>query len=205
MPRYISPSLDLKNFRELGFRQFIEDCYSKSFDEEHRNLLIFLFLTGIRPIELHIKREDIRITKNAIEVIVKTAKGGNKRLIILPIVNAYLRDLAIYIAKKNMPKEYIFPTFCFRKNCRDYFLRVNKKFGIGVYGLDGTLYPYSFYFFRHNILTLLARYGADLIQLLFFKGASLKYIFRSAGFYIHMSRSISKQISKILKDIILNS
>lgn len=205
MPRYINPSLNLKEFKEMGFRQFISDCYSKALLTEHRNMLLFCYLTGIRPIELqNLKREDIRITKNTIDVVIKTAKGGNRRLIVIPIVNQQIKDLAYFISTKNLPKEYIFPSFSLRKNSRDYFLRMNKKYGIGVV-VDGVFYPYSIYFFRHNILTLLAKYGADLIQLLFFKGASLKFIFKSAGFYIHMSKSISLQIAKILKKILLES
>jgi len=55
---------------------------------------------------------------------------------------------------------------------------------------------------ERTFLTLLAMNGADVIELLFFKGASLEFIFKSAGYYIQYSREIAEKIAKILEKII---
>jgi len=202
MPAYKSPFLKDK-FKILKFKDFISNYYLKAKNVEHMNLLLFCYLTGARASEIvNLKRENVSVDKNYIEIVLQTKKRRKyaERLILIPIVNEQVRALSIFLTSKVFPKKYVFPSFAKYRNPRDYFLEINKECKIG-YEIDGVFYPFSFYFFRKNILTQLAMNGASLIELLFFKGASLEFIFKSAGYYIQYSREISERITKILEKV----
>jgi len=203
MPEYKAPFLKEK-FQILNFSDFILNYYTKAKNQEHANLLLLLYLTGARPSEITLlKRENITIEKKYIRIIFQTKKrrGYAERLILIPLASEQIKALADYLTSKVFPKEYIFPSFARLRNPRKFLIKLNEECGIG-YTIDGMFYPFSFYFFRKNILTLLAMNGADVIELLFFKGASLEFIFKSAGYYIQYSREIAEKIAKILEKII---
>lgn len=201
MPRYKNPALNLSVFEPLEYAEFVELYYDKVADIEFKNLLLFTFLIGPRPQEAYIlKKEDIEYKRNYLIFRLKTLKGGIKRTIYIPIVNSETENLAKFVLEKKFPKEPIFHTMYMYKNPRDYFIKRCYENKVGrVY--DGVFYPFSFYFFRHNILTLLSQNGADMFDLLIYKGASLRFLFKSLGHYLHFSQQRAIKIANILKKI----
>ncbi|MEM4757778.1 MAG: hypothetical protein QW184_01330 [Nanopusillaceae archaeon] len=202
MPKYKNPALsNLAIFEPLEYNDFITLYYDKVNDNEFKNLLLFCYLLGPRPIEAYfLKKEDVEYKRNYLIFNLKTAKGGVKRMIYIPIVNNETETLAKFVLEKKFPKEPIFREMYMYKNPRDYFIKKNSEYKIGrVY--DGIFYPFSFYFFRHNILTLLSQNGADMFDLLIYKGASLRFLFKSLGHYLHFSQERAIKIANILKKI----
>jgi len=203
MPTYKNPELlaikegRFEPIRWDEFRYF----YKKAWDEEHANLLVFAYLTGIRPIEINfLKREDFDKRGSYLQVRIATAKRGMARTLFLPICNEETEKLKEWVFSKVFPKEYIFPSFV-KVKARDRFLHLNRKCEIGRW-VEGKFYPFSFYVFRHNILTLLAENGADFLELQMFKGARVdRRLFGSVAYYIHFSEKMALKIGKILRKI----
>ncbi|MEM5872997.1 MAG: hypothetical protein QXV63_02100 [Candidatus Aenigmatarchaeota archaeon] len=202
MPRYKNPALsNLAVFEPLEYAEFVKLYYDKVADNEFRNLLLFTFLIGPRPHEAYvIKRENVEYERNYLIFKLMTLKGGIKRIIYIPIINNETEALAKFVLEKKFPKEPVFKEMYMYKNPRDYFIKRCYENKVGrVY--DGVFYPFSFYFFRHNILTLLSQNGADMFDLLIYKGASLRFLFKSLGHYLHFSQQRAIKIANILKKI----
>ncbi len=210
MPVYKHPRL--KDFKPIYWKEFVSDILPKALDKHHKALLIFAYLTGARPQEIFLfVRQDAEITQSYIKlkIITLKRKDKQKRLILIPLANSETRFLANYIKEKKFPKEYIF-TAIHRKrtsrggidviNPRDMFIRLNAVAGIGDY-YEGNFYPHNFYIFRHNILTLLAEHGADWLDIAYYKGQSLKFIFKSMAVYLHFSMNRAKKLARILRKV----
>ncbi len=209
MPTYKNENLKgLKSgaFEPIYFDEF-RKYYARGYDEEHKNLLLMSYLTGLRPVEVkYLVKENFEFEKSYIIITIHTAKKGVKRKIFIPRLNQFhIKQFENYIKNIIFPKEYVFPSFVKARNIRSKFQYLNEKQQIGRFNSDGEFEPFSFYIFRHNILTLLAEYGADFIDLQIFKGAQLsKSLFGSASFYIHRSRERLVKIAKILRKILQN-
>jgi len=206
MPKYKSKFLKGVtdgNFEPIYFSKFDEIVRNKAKDKEHRLMLFFAYITGIRPIETKILvRENVSFEYRYIKVSIDTAKRGVRRTIWIPNINDYTKEFEEHVKNMAFPKEYIFPSFVKRKNIRDKLYYMNKIQNIGIYSDNGKFFPFSFYVFRHNILTLLSEFGADFIDLQIFKGARVsKGLYGSAAYYLHRSSERMKKIAKILKKI----
>lgn len=197
MPIYKSKLLDKENFKVLKFSEFLRIIQNEY--EERYNLLVFLYLTGIRPSEVGLIRENFKIDRKEIEVVIPTRKSGLKRLILIPICNYATEKLAKYIEKK-FPKEYIFPRYATKKNVRQVFIYENIKNRCGL-TIDGKFYPFSFYYFRHNLSTLIRMHGAEPFDIPTFFGKNLSFLFGSQAEYFHMNRFVAEKMKKILKKI----
>lgn len=208
MPKYKTKYLKglmAGDFEPIYFSEF-KDFYNKAKFIEHKHLLFISYITGLRPIEVKsIVKESIGFVGKYITLRIKTAKKGVSRLIYIPLSSDPARSFKSWIKNITFPKEYVFPTFVKVRNIRDKFIYLNNKYGIGRYNDKGELEAFSFYTFRHNILTLLAENGADFLDLQIFKGAKLnKSLYGSATYYIHRSQEKIKKIAKILSKIMKN-
>ena len=204
MPEYKNP--ELRNIREGvfepiswgEFQKFLEVAY----DREHKALLVFAYVTGIRPSELGIVKEEIYKEGVWLKTAIRTTKRGVRRILYLPLCNKEMEELWLWIKEKTFPKEYIFPSFVRVRNPREKFMHLNEKCGIGRW-VEGKFYPLSFYLLRHNILTLLAQNGANFLELQMFKGAKLdERIWGTVAPYVHVSQDLGKRIGRILKKIL---
>jgi len=207
MPKYTNEDLKgLKSgaFEPIYFNEF-QEYYKKAYDDEHANLLFVCYISGLRPIEVkRLIKENFIFETNYIIIDIYTAKKGVKRRIYIPrIKNIIINKFIDYVRNLTYPKQYVFGSFVRAKNIRSKFMYLNFKTQIGRVNINGIFQPFSFYVFRHNIMTLLAENGADFIDLQIFKGAQLnKNLFGSASFYIHRSRERMIKISKILRKIL---
>ncbi len=170
--------------------------------KEARALIICLYLTGARPIEIfNIKAKDITKENQFILVKVPASKNGLPRTIYLQSNNSLARELfdfAIslmgerflfwnfrgrskqkYITKKGMIKEYTIISYKLRYHFNKWF--------------NGLIPPY---FLRHNRFSQLSQEGASLDQLKHIKGARS---FESIQYYTHLSTESAKKIARKIK------
>lgn len=204
MPKYKNPQIkEIFEGTPMPWIKFKEH-YNKVYDKEHKNMLLFAFLTGARPIEFtRLQRQDFELKGKNIVVKIRTAKGGTTRKIYLPVCNPETQDLKEYVIySKVFPGEYIFPSLARVKNPRCVFMRKNKEAGIGIIK-DDVFYPHSFYIFRHNIATLLAEEGVDFLNIRLFRGERLNpRMYGSLGHYLHFSEKMSLEVTAALRKIL---
>ena len=204
MPIYKNP--DLVQIREglifntLEWGEFVE-LLDKAIDEEHKALLIFTYLLGPRPTEVHnIDKSRIKIERNKIIIRIRTAKRGLERLLVIPVCNSETQFLKEYISMK-FPKEYLFIELAKKRNPRDYFIFLNRKSGIGRQHKDKFV-PFCFYFFRHNIATLLSINGLEERLLNYFQGKPLiSTVFGTSRMYVHANLDYAMKVAKVLRKI----
>jgi len=153
----------------VKLKQYLNNC---KYNYE-KICLILLYYTGARPSELL----DLRIknfgfdrlcdsNKNLIDcvtVVLPTKKSGISRKIFIPIINEN-RDVLEHLTKflqnyNNLTEMRLFPQRWSTVHSIKYAVKR---------ATNNELAPY---FFRHNRLSLLADDGANLYQLMHFKGA----------------------------------
>ena len=171
-----------------------------------RALLICMYYTGARPIELlSIKAKDI--TKDGLLVNVKIvgAKRGNPRIVKLRYGLKYVRELYNYSQKK-FDEENLFYAFkgdykrILRKNGQIVGERTDHTAKIYYYikkwfsnVINGSITPYVL---RHNRFSKLSEAGATMEELRFLKGSKT---YASIFPYLHLSGEKSKKLSRIIK------
>jgi hypothetical protein len=213
-PEYKNPDLaqiQSRNiFNTLSWAEFLP-LTARAANEEHKALLIFQFLVGSRPIEIsnmNKERTDVYSKNSQIILRIQTAKGGFERLIVLPVCNDETDFLQAYIRKK-YPKEYLFPDLARFKNPRDRFLFLNTQCKIGrEYLVDGlqTFFPFPFYFFRHNMISLMYQKGLEEKLINYYFGKPLVYdIWGSQRSYAHANLDWAITISKFLRKLLKNA
>lgn len=174
--------------------------------KEGRALLICLYFTGGRPVEvLSLKAEQVQRKDSYVTVEMQAAKRGLNRTIFLPYRYALVKELYFYAAS------------CFNKMFLFYHYRGNykrtvtyksgkvveriditdklryhvKRWFRGV--VDGSIPPY---FLRHNRFSQLSEAGLTSEELRQLKGSKTT---GSVEAYLHLSSRTAKKIAKKIK------
>ena len=176
------------------------------FLREGRAMLIFLYWSGARPIELFAMRaKDLEKDGNYLTCFIPTAKRGRARKIYISLHRMGITELYNY-------SRAIFPgQFMFYHYKSTYTRLVKHKSGkISEYEENGDRLRYYInkwfknilpgsippYYFRHSRLSSLSANGATRAELKFYKGAKDG---RSVDAYEHISQVTAKSLSKKTK------
>lgn len=186
MPKYKHPRMT--EWKEKGYMQFMNKAeFAQHYETvktlRDKALLTILYFTGARPKEiLQLTRADITwISTSAVQVKLLTAKRKDKhiRIIDLPYKDKHVK--ALWEFCKDMPDAfYVFGWLRANKDPRGY---IKSHLGFPAY------------FFRHNILSLLAAKGASRELIKAFKGAK---DMRSVEPYIHLSSKERAQMTALV-------
>jgi len=199
--------LDSGNIETLSEEDIIKalDNIKGNHVKEARSLLITLYYTGARPVEvLNLKAKDIGKDKSYILVKMITAKRGMTRIVYLPYRKGLVKELYKY-ARGCYPDMLMFYHFRskhvrFRKirgeikkyeSITDSLRWHFKKWFNGV--TDDPIPPY---FLRHNRFTKLAEAGATAEEIRLIKGAKKM---DSVTPYLHYSSATGKKIARKMK------
>lgn len=169
---------------------------------EARSLIIALYYTGARPVEiLDLKAKDIKREGQYVTINVRGSKRGKPRVIHLRYKFIMVKELYKYASG-------LFENYLIFNHFRDSYKRVrmNKK-GIPINYIEITnKLRYHFnkwfkgdinpYFLRHNRFSKLAIAGITDRELRTIKGSKT---FDSIEPYIHLSSHASKNIAKKLE------
>lgn len=171
--------------------------------KEGRALIIALYYTGARPVEiLQLKGEDIFKEASYIKIRMSTAKKGKPRVISLPSRFKFVRELYNF-AQSNFRGRLLFYNYAgksevlynTKKEQRTYIdttyklkYYVNKWFK-GVRNITP-------YFLRHNRFSQLANDGVSPVDIQFLKGGRR---IDSVDPYLHLSRKKSEELAKKIK------
>jgi site-specific recombinase XerD len=173
--------------------------------KEGRALLICLYYTGARPIEvLQLRAENVYKEGSYIKVDLPTAKRGVPRTISLASRLKLVRELYDF-AQRNFRGKLLFYNYrC--KNKKTYLVREQLKEYIDVSGKlryyvmkwfkgirKGSITPY---FLRHNRFSQLANAGLTPQDIQFLKGSKRT---DSVQPYLHLSRKKSEELAKKIK------
>lgn len=169
-----------------------------------RSLLIMLYYTGARPVEiLRIKGKDVKKEKSYITINVSGSKKGLPRTITLRLAEPHINELWKYCVTIH-PDINLFYSFIGK-----YERKINTKKGetIRIETTDRLRYyikkwftgvtedPIPPYFLRHNLFSSLMTKGATIKDIRFLKGSRTD---ESVTPYIHMSAKTSQSLAKLL-------
>lgn len=177
--------------------------YQKKHKKEAKALVIIMYLTGARPVEiLRLKGKMVKENQKSLVINMPASKRGLPRLIYLELKDPLVLQFWDY-ANKFMPELYLFPHFIGNhikryknkkgeeKSYQEVSGKLRYYFNIWFSDILGNgINPY---YLRHNRLSKLAINGVDLQALRMFKGAKT---FDSIMPYLHMSSDVAKKISK---------
>lgn len=173
---------------------------------EARSLVICLYLTGARPVEvLSLKAKDISKSSRYVLVKVPASKNGLPRTIYLPFKNPLVKEL-LNFAVAIMNERWLF--YNFRGNYKRKY--ITKKGFIKEYKVVSAKLPHFFekwfsilpygsvppYFLRHNRFSQLSQAGASQNELKHTKGAKS---YDSIQHYLHMSEESAKKVARRIK------
>ena len=179
-----------------------------------RTLVIILWMTGARPIEvLNLVAGDFEPDGAFMKIKLRTAKRGIGRIIELPYKDPLVNEVWKYV-KDKLPTFYIFWAFRSKSNKTFTKVMVKKK------GSDGTIQmiekrynkPYHDvsnrlhhwfkkwfqlppYYFRHNRFTIMADYEDNIERIRQTKGAKG---YDSVLRYMHTSAKAARRSGKFL-------
>jgi len=207
-----------KRIKNVHYRQFLDKGIIKTIQErdieialnkveyrhrrEGRALIICLYYTGARPVEvLNIKAKHIKREKNYIIIETPASKNGLPRSVYLPFKKPLVKELFRF-ACGLMPERYMFWNFkgryirkvMTRKGVKEYIEETNRikyyfqKWFSSLEG--GAITPYHL---RHNRFSKLAQSGATMDELRVLKGAKT---YASIMPYIHMSTAQAKKVAR---------
>lgn len=168
--------------------------------KEGRALLIALYYTGGRPIEvLGLKGKDIHKQRSYIKIDMSTAKRGVPRTISLPYRFKYVKELYKY-AQRNFREKFLFynyrsnrvKTYVTEKGETKEYLDVSDKLRYYVLKWFGV----PPYFLRHNRFSQLANAGLTPQDIQFLKGGRRS---ESVQPYLHLSTKKSEELAKKIK------
>lgn len=171
--------------------------------KEARALLITLFYTGARPVEiLQIMGKDISKEKNDIKIYIRAAKHGVPRTLRIPLHKKHVKEIYKYLSNV-FPEVVAFPTFI-SSYTRTYATKqgnikhINETSAKIRYWINkwfnflGDSRP-NVYFLRHNRFSLFSEKGASPREIKFLKGAR---DLRSVQAYDHISTLQAKKLRK---------
>lgn len=206
-----------KKIKNERYRQFLDNGLIEFLEEENleealnrvkgknikegRALIIAMYFTGARPIEiLNIKSKDITKDKSYVKIKVPASKNGLPRTLFFSYKNKHIRELydfAITIFDE---------MFCFYNFRSHYKREVITKNGIKerIEITDSLRYHFNKwfngdinpYFLRHNRFSKLIEAGCTAREVQFMKGSKTM---ASVEPYLHMSTSMAKKISRKIK------
>jgi len=172
------------------------------YKHEGRALLIMLYYTGARPVEvLQIRAKDVTKAGSYVLIRVVGAKGGLTRTIRLQYRRPLVKELYKY-SNRVYPDMYLFFNFkgsykrtvTTRKGTKertDTTAKIYYHFKKWFEGVrEGSLNPY---FLRHNRFSKLMMKGATAEEIRVLKGAKS---INSVMPYIHLSSDTSKKLAK---------
>lgn len=152
MPRYKKEINRL--IEPLDVQKMLERCKN----EEQKVLIILLYLTGARPIEIiSLRKKDFLFLGNELHIRLATAKGGIERTLPFALETPFLDILLSYLNGISDPERSV---FSFRTTTR--IKQIVNEVSLGE------LCPYNF---RHSRLSKLAMMGATFHELMYWKGA----------------------------------
>lgn len=170
--------------------------------QESRALLIALYYTGARPVEvLNIRGKDINKQGRYVTIVVKGFKRGLPRTVYLPYKNPLVQEV-LNLSLQTYPDLFIF----YRFRSKTHRTRQTKKGIVGYVEVSNKLQyhvnkwfkgvlPDSIppYYLRHNRFSKLAAAGASLEQLRLLKGSRT---FSSITPYVHLSSAEAKKLAR---------
>lgn len=167
--------------------------------EEGRALLLALYYTGGRPVEvLDLKGEQVKKEDSFIKIEMQAAKQGLNRTIFLPYRYAGVKELYKYVVRC-FPQMLLFYHYRSNRkriiNGREYVITTDnlfyyvKKWFTGIKDINP-------YFLRHNRFSQLSEAGATDKELQQLKGAKTV---ESVQPYTHLSTRAAKKIAKHIK------
>jgi integrase len=175
--------------------------------EETRALLIFLYVTGARPIEATLmKQEYFQKNKDYVTIYIPTKKKGRARQIVMPSNNHLIGELFKYASSFPLPEMFIFYNYRepYIQNLQEvttkgvapiyrHDIRINRMFTkISACIVEGGLPPY---YLRHNRFTAMAMNGASSETIMYAKGSRrLDSVFP----YLHMQRKRAEEIGELM-------
>jgi site-specific recombinase XerD len=170
---------------------------------EGRALIIALYYTGARPIEvLSLKAENVFKEGSYVKIAMPTAKKGKPRTISLPSRFKYVRELYDY-AQRNFRGRLLFynyrgkhkVTYKTRNEVREY-IDISYKLKYYVKKWFKGVRDITPYFLRHNRFSQLANAGVSPVDIQFLKGGRR---LDSVDPYLHLSRKKSEELAKKIK------
>lgn len=203
------PKIKNKNYREFLDKGTIKLLHEPDieralmnvtgrYSKEGRALLITLYYTGGRPVEvLSLKPADIEKKGGKVIINMPAAKNGLPRPVWLNYKFPLVKELYKY-TRSMFPGMFLFHHF------RGKYERIRKgkvyievadklRYYLNKWFADIIEDSIPPYYLRHNRLSKLSAAGATMDELRMFKGAK---DFNSIIPYIHLSADIAKKISK---------
>jgi site-specific recombinase XerD len=200
-----------RKFLDTGIMEIIEedkinailDNIKGKYRQEARSLVICMYYTGARPIEiLNIKAKDISKTRQHILLNIKGSKRGVPRVVYLKYKLPLVKEFYSYCSS-------LFEEMLLFYHFRNKYIRrfINNKGEIKEREEITSKLTYYFkrwckgvidippYYLRHNRLSKLAQKGASDRLLMQLKGAKDS---KSVQPYIHMSKEGSKKLAKLI-------
>jgi integrase len=177
------------NLVQQGIGRFIEieelDLMLKRCERTiEKVLLILLYYTGARPSELlELTKENFRITEKTLFVSIPTKKRGETRTIPLPLKNPRIRLVAEFVSAISPGIKFLRSRFKNIDSVKFFVYKVSDN-------------KYTPYFFRHNLLSILANSGASVYELKTWKGAKS---IKSVEPYIRLAGTDLKKFEKVLE------
>jgi integrase len=182
MPKY---KFDIKH---ILFDEDVEAMFKAANTPQERAAVSLLWITGARPGEvLEIRKQDVDVLPEKVRITIPTLKLGSKNkkfkvdkrtLEFERGDNKFLNYLIAYTLNLKNPTDRLIP---YTKRWLE--LKINN---LGKKALGKEISPYHF---RHSVMTWLARKGATLDQLMYFKGART---LNSVAPYIHAIPTVIK-------------
>lgn len=203
-----------KNYRQFldtGIIELISEDQLKmalnnvkgKYRKEGRALLIVMYYTGARPIEiLGLKSKDITKQKNRVLISLKTAKRGVPRTIQLKCNLPMAKELYDYAASSfgeallfyHFRNEYVRKTITKKGEIRIKTSITDKlRYYFKIWFMN--IIDISPYYLRHSRFSKLAQKGASDRLLMQMKGAKDS---KSIQPYIHMSKEGSDKLAKMI-------
>jgi len=204
--------------KNVNYREFLDKGIIKTLGErdilramknitgryklEGRALLITLYYTGARPIEvLNLTAKDIKKEDSYLIIQIPASKGGKARPFYLQYDNELVKELYGY-ASKCFPDMYLF--FHFKGNYRRLYKtksgKITERFSVAdklryyfkkwFKDIEGSIPPY---FLRHNRFSKASLAGMSDREIKQLKGSG------SIDYYTHLSAKTAKQLAKKIK------
>lgn len=213
------PKITNENYRKFYTKGMIEILTQEELDlalknikgiygrhiKEGRALLICLYFTGARPIEvLQLRAENIYKEGSYIKIDLPTAKRGVPRTISLPSRLRLVKELYSF-AQSNFRGKLLFYNYRGKRVKKYYVKGVLKEYldisdKLRYYVMKwfkdvrkGSITPY---FLRHNRFSQLANAGLTPQDIQFLKGSKRT---DSVQPYLHLSRKKSEELAKKIK------
>ena len=176
------------------------------YQDEGRALMITLYYTGARPVEiLNMKAKQIYRKKSYVAIELQAVKRGKNRTMLIPFRSRLIKQLYKYAATI-FNDMFLFHHYKSKTRKQYYnkqgdlikYLDISDKLRYHVKKWTKTIIPDSItpYFFRHNRFSKLAEQGLTPQDIQFYKGSKSV---KSVEPYLHLSTQKAEKIAKFIK------